>query len=541
MMTLGIAVAVASALLGLAAPRVSADAARTDAARTARPVTDPPGTSPAPGRLTVSVSQETADELPWTRVVVTNASHDAPRPPGVNTWPSVGHTIVSPALARRLPNHHSLGTVDEIPIGSEGLTSPDELYSYTVASAGQADGLPVTSFGADSGPVKGSSTRTLLVEGVLLVGLPALVFLTLCLRLSAASRADRAFRLSLAGLSPSRSAALFRLEMSIVTAVGCTAGLAAYALAQQPLGASGLLGTTWYPRQARLGPASALLVLVATMAVVRRVSSGAMRRQAQMSRATRTSEQQDQLGRIALLAAVPALGVLVQVCWAGSRASGTAWASGGQAALVTGSIIVADTPEVDKTVWDVKIPLEAVSLTSSTVPSGTVTLWVSKRDGTYAHALEDVHRALPSVRVDAGLKDPERYAVYQQQQGVIRSGLGLGLILSLASFLMSAVEIRWAGTRSLAALSAIGVRRRTLRASGAVQFAFPVLLGGALALLPGIFGGWAYLSFFGSKDMFDPRVPLWSVLALATAVPVAAATGWVCSAGRFDRAALADR
>jgi len=204
-------------------------------------------------------------------------------------------------------------------------------------------------------------------------------------------------------------------------------------------------------------------------------------------------------------------------------------------------IALPDSPEVDKTVWDVKIPLDKLPLTAKSVPSGTVTLWVSKRDGSYQRALADVHSAAPSAPVYAGLKDPERYALYRQQQGVIRTGIGLGLVLSLASFLLSAIEIRWSRTRSLTALAAVGVRNRTLRAINAIQFAFPVLLGGTLALLPAVFGGWAYLSLFGSKGMFDPRVALWSGLALATAVPVAAVTGWACGGAKFDRAALADR
>lgn len=707
LMTVGIALAVSSGLVGFAAPRVSADAGRVEAARSPTP-----GSAASAGEgvsgLAVSVSEQTLGDRPWTRVVVSGVTATSPLPPGMAAWPQPGHSIVSPALARLDPRDAPLGVVDREPLDSRGLTAPDELYSWTVAPGDRVAGRAVSGFGRGGVSRPGTPTRTLLIEAVLLVGMPALLFLGLCLRLSLLSRSDRAFRLTLAGLSPSRNARLFRQEMTLVSTAGAALGLGLYAVAQGPLGRSGWLGVRWFPHQAAVGPITSAVVLLLTVLVVRRVAGRVMTADAGRSRSARARPARRLLGVGAVLLAVPAIGALVQVCLAGLLNPGTTWADGPRAAVITVSIcltlvgvavgvpmllarlggpvadaappavrlglrtaaarvsvtgklvafvsvtvvlaglgagflagldrtstgdataatvsfalddvpsaqvpalaglaglpLTVDTsvpagggrvavqvgncagvgrsaelvfgrrpecrdtvqrghggvgssgvqaltvgtttvpvppgPELDGVIWDVKIPFSGSDPLLQAVGTGTVTLWVSRADGSYAQALALVHRLFPLVRVDAGLKDPDRYVVYRQQLGVIHAGLALGLVLALASFLLAAVEIRWSGLRSTTALVAVGAPTRTLRLASSVQFAVPVLLGGLVALVPGVLGGWGYLSFFGTRGMFDPAIPLLCTLAVALTTTVAAAVGWACGAGRFDRTVLADR
>jgi hypothetical protein len=709
-MTLGVAVALMAILVGLAAPRVSSAAHGVEAARTPRLTSAQPG-QPGPA-LRVSTSNETFGDRPWTQVSVSGVDVGSPLPPGLPRWPRAGHTVVSPALAEVLRGHADLGlglgSIDTTRVGEAGLTAPDELYSYTVHTSGAvAPGTPIVGFGVDV-PVsaQGSPTRTLLIETFLLVGVPALVFLSVCLRLSTASRSSRAFSLSLAGMSPSRSARLYSTEMSLTAATGGALGLLAYAFVEGPLGTSGLLGIRWWPRQAGLSWPTALVCLGITIWLVRRVAYRVMSRSATRTRSERAETRSGRLAVAGVVLAAPGLVVLLDLNVQGLRHPSEEWASSRYAAIVTGSIAVAlvgivvgapaviswlgarvaprcrrgvqlgirasvaraattgklvafvsivvmlgglcaaflsalqrtsfgdpasapvsfdlgdltraeraqiataatypytidgaiqsgtnslavqigDCSGVERSAvvvfktpgpcepsvqrgnggigggavttvtiagrtisippsavtphvtWDLKFPIRDAPWVKD-LHTGTVTYWVSKKDDSYAKTLAILRRRFPRAHLDAGLKDPERFAVFTQQQGLIHAALAVGLALSVGAFLLAALEIRWARARSVSTLAALGVSRRVLRTSNSVQFAFPVLVGGLLASAVGTLGGWAYLSFYGTEGMFAAAVLRWTVVSFAIAVFASAVVGWVSGAGTFDREVMSD-
>jgi hypothetical protein len=710
-MTLGVAAALFAVLVGLAAPRVSASAHAVEAARTPRPTTAQAG--PRETTLRVTTSSETIGDRPWTQVSAFGTRPTSPRPPGLVQWPAAGHSVVSPSLARELTRDPDaavgLGVIDAMRIAARGLTAPDELYSYSVPlSADVSAGTPIVGFGVDV-PVaaQGSPTRTLLIETLLLVGVPALIFLSVCLRLSSASRGARAFNLGLAGMSPSRNAKLYATEMSISAAVGASLGTAAYASLQGWLGSSGLLGIRWWPSQAAINLPTALVCLVLTTGLVRRVAGRVMLTSAARTRSERSVDGSGRLAVAGLLLAALASVVLLDLAVQGFLKPSPDWASGRYAAVVTASIasalagivlaaptviwwlgarldpfssrgvqlgmraavsrsaatgklvafvaivvmigglcsaflaalqrnsfgdpalaqvsfdladltpaerarIATATPypyTIDATLrsgtdgvavqigdcrgveraaaavfrvpgrcvssvqrgdggmggggvdsvsiaghslrippapltrhvtWDLKFPVADAPWVVAELQTGTVTYWVSKQDASYSKTLAMLRTTFPRAHLDAGLKDPERFAVFQQQTGVIHAGLAVGLSLSVGAFLVAALEIRWTRARAVSTLAGLGVSRRVLRVANAVQFAFPVLVGGLLAAVVGTLGGWGYLSFYGTDSMFAPAVPEWTVASWLLAVVVAAIVGWASGAGRFDRRIMND-
>lgn len=266
--TLGVAVAVAAALLVAAVPRALDGADSRNVART--PVGQP-GTS----GMRISSSMELFEGRSWTRVYVADARADSPRPPGVAEWPAPGQTVVSPELARLLEGradasalvgHRAPGV-----IADEGLRSPDELISYEVYSGAGGSDVVVTGFGDPA--VRGSIVSVpLTVQLLIVVGVPLVLFLLVVMRLSLRSRQQRSAALHLIGIGPRRAARLFALEMGAVAAIGAAVGSALYAVAQPAIAGSGLLGFTWFAGDARLPSWLAIVVVIASCALTARLA-----------------------------------------------------------------------------------------------------------------------------------------------------------------------------------------------------------------------------------------------------------------------------
>lgn len=713
-MAIGVGFACFAVLVGIAAPRVAADAHAIQVDRA--PTYDLEATG---GGLQLGVTAATLEDRPWTRVAVSGATPDSPLPPGLSRWPAPGTTIASPAL-RRLSERdaavaRSLGTLAPGTIGRSGLTGPDELYSYTatvVTSAGAADAgakksdsTVVSGFGnPDAVPHQGSILM-LGIEVGLLVLTPAVVFLLTALRLSAVSRSRRSFALGLAGMGPTRAAALYGWEMSLVAAVGLALGESAYAAVQGWLGSSGLAGVRWWPEQGRIGIPLLVVVALVMVSAVRYIARRAMHSAASMTRSERGRAAERVLPAAAAVVGLPSVGFLVIVAARGWARPSQAWASDRYAAYIAiavvgavvgvvlgvpwliarlaealaprvappvalglrgaafrlpssrrlvafvacavmlaglsaafiasihrgavgdpatasisfsvaavdsdphwverlpagpftvdapvdgtagtydvvvgdcpavlrqaetvfnhpgsctpsfqrghggiggasaqtlrlggGTITLPQAPDTTNVTWDLKFPVRDAPWLSR-VRGGTVTYWVSRSDHSYERTMAALVHAFPDARMDGGLKDPDQYALYEQQAGTVRAAASLGVLLSACAFVLAALEGRWARSRSLAALAALGTPRRALRSANLVEFAFPVITAAIPSALVGLLGGWAVLSFRGTDGMFSSQIWIWTLIGTGVSVVVASTAGWLTGTADFRREALAD-
>lgn len=369
-MTLGVAMAVFAALISTAAPR--AQHAAQDVLISRAPVwgEQTAGT----GGLQLSTTDAAVGTRPWTRVSVSGVEAGSPLPPGVSAWPALGSSLVSPALRRIATSDRDiagmLGTLAPGAIGSDGLTDPDELMSYTVTSgstvtsassassvpSGNGDGTAaagggathvVTGFGNATMVDRSGSSRWLMIEIALLVLTPALLFLLTALRLSLASRSRRTFALGLIGMSPRRTAALYAREVSVIALAGFLVGAGVYQGVQSEIGRSRVLGVGWWPAQARLGWPLFVLAGLLTLAVVRGVATSAMRAAASRSRsqsagsAGSAGSTHRWIGAAAGAVALLAVGFLATVVVTGAARPSTAYASGSSSLVIAVTVAAA--------------------------------------------------------------------------------------------------------------------------------------------------------------------------------------------------------
>lgn len=285
---LGVALAMFAVLLGLTTPLAISSGTDVEAART--PVIADRVVRDVPTLDRVTRSDVAVGGTPWTRVQVSGVTSGSPLPPGVEVWPAPGTTLVSPALAEVLTEHpvlqQALGPLAPGRVSRAGLTSPDELFSYTIlgpgtpkSAAAATDEEPsrVVGFGGDPGS-SGGSGGWFVLEVLLLVVAPSAVFTAMVLSLTAASRMRRGLALTLVGMTPTRAARLYASEMTIVGLAGAVIGVLVHAGVQGRLAESGVLGVTWWPEQGRTGlPVVVCAVVLATIGI-RVLSRRSMRR-----------------------------------------------------------------------------------------------------------------------------------------------------------------------------------------------------------------------------------------------------------------------
>lgn len=297
MMAVGIGLSVAALLIAVTVPRALGAASDREASRV--PVWGNPPAHSAP--LKVETSQTATGNTLWTQFRLRGGGTGSPVPPGLGELPAPGHSVVSAAvreLLRKDPRQGvGLGTIDAAVIDDDGLVRPSELVSYTrlpdAASAAPAaspaagpngpvapspgaapsggPGTSVTAFGDPS--MSSGLSAPLGLEAMLLVALPALLFLSVCARLSVTSRRARLSSLRLIGLSLDRCARIFSGELTIVAAAGAVAGVGLY-LVGAPWLSQGVLGVTWFSSDTVLNPVAAVvcvsLCCVVTAVVSRR-------------------------------------------------------------------------------------------------------------------------------------------------------------------------------------------------------------------------------------------------------------------------------
>jgi hypothetical protein len=208
----------------------------------------------------------------FTRVFVAEgAKGPHPVPPGLSELPSPGEVLVSPRvhdLLRAAPAVKALLPGREAGvIGPAGLAHPDELYAYVGTDrAGIArEGRTLKGFGYGYAPfpaVEPSTLTDVRFALATLVLLPLGIFLSVCARLSAASRMRRLAALRLLGLSIKGTQRVNAAETVVAALLGGVLGLGEYWVLNQVMSRAGLPGLRWYPGDGALSAATIAVCLL---------------------------------------------------------------------------------------------------------------------------------------------------------------------------------------------------------------------------------------------------------------------------------------
>lgn len=211
---------------------------------------------PTGQRTLVQEFRDPHGSRPFGRVFIALGTQDTPAPPpGLSRLPGPGEVYVSPALHDQLQREPGLGGLlpgtEKGLIGAAGLTDPNELYAYigtTRAHLG-GDARALKSFGSEYPPtwaVDPSTLEILRFTLATLVLLPLAVFLSVCAKLSAASRNRRLAALRLLGLSAKGTQRVNAAETVVAALLGAALGLAEFWLLNQIVARTGLPGLKWY-------------------------------------------------------------------------------------------------------------------------------------------------------------------------------------------------------------------------------------------------------------------------------------------------------
>ncbi|MGA5423429.1 FtsX-like permease family protein [Streptomyces lavendulocolor] len=209
----------------------------------------------------------------FTRVFVAKGSDGTQErtPPGIEELPDPGEVLVSPRvheLLRDQPDVAGLLPGRETGlIGPAGLAHPDELFAYVGTARGAItdEGRALRSFGYDYAPFPAVEPSTLTILRFALgtlVLLPLAIFLSVCARLSAASRTRRLAALRLLGLSAKGTQRVNAAETVAAALLGALLGLGEYWLLNQVMTRTGLPSLRWYPDDGALSATTVVVCLV---------------------------------------------------------------------------------------------------------------------------------------------------------------------------------------------------------------------------------------------------------------------------------------
>ncbi|MFG2571507.1 FtsX-like permease family protein [Streptomyces sp. NPDC048481] len=263
---------------------------------------------------------------PLTRIFVATGAAPISAPPGLRALPGAGEMIVSPRLHDLLRANsglaHLLPGREAGVIGPEGLAHPDELYAYVGASReALKGGGHLSEFGKKETrfPTVEPSTLDILrftLAGVVL--LPLAVFLSVCARLSAASRMRRLAALRLLGLSRKGVQRVNAAETVAAALLGAVLGLGGYWVVNQLVSRAGLPGFKWYPEDGSLSFRTFLVCLVGCPALAWFVGRASARKAAANPLAVRRSAAEKPPRLWGLLPLLPGLGIVFGYCVAGA-------------------------------------------------------------------------------------------------------------------------------------------------------------------------------------------------------------------------------
>ncbi|MFE2532717.1 FtsX-like permease family protein [Streptomyces sp. NPDC059371] len=234
-----------------------------------QPVTSAKG--PADGTLVLQ-RDDAYGSRSFTRVFVAKGTGGTRAlPPGLSELPAPGEVFVSPRvhdLLRSAPAAKGLLPGREAGvIGPAGLAHPDELYAYVGTDRAKLahEGRTLKGFGYSYAPfpaVEPSTLTDVRFALATLVLLPLGIFLSVCARLSAASRMRRLAALRLLGLSTKGTQRVNAAETVVAALLGAVLGLGEYWLLNQVMSRAGLPGLRWYPGDGALSVVTIAVCLV---------------------------------------------------------------------------------------------------------------------------------------------------------------------------------------------------------------------------------------------------------------------------------------
>ncbi|MHB9864556.1 ABC transporter permease [Streptomyces sp. YIM S03343] len=210
--------------------------------------------------------------VPFTRVFVAKGAKGTKTPPpGLRELPEPGEVFVSPrihdllreqpAVKGLLPGH------EKGVISAAGLSHPDELFAYVGTTRDRIadEGRTLKGFGYGYAPfpaVEPSTLTYLRFALGSLVLLPLGIFLSICARLSAASRMRRLAALRLLGLSVKGIQRVNAAETVVAALLGALLGLGEYWLLNQVMSRTGLPSLRWYPDDGALSATTIAVCLI---------------------------------------------------------------------------------------------------------------------------------------------------------------------------------------------------------------------------------------------------------------------------------------
>lgn len=245
-----------------------------------------------------------------------------PLPPGINRLPATGEVIASPRLREVVAERPSLAGL--LPgrmigtIGREGLTGPDELYAYIGSTAAQlSDAQPLHHFGGPNprfNAVEESTLDILRFTLACVVLLPLAVFLSVCARLSADSRARRLASLRLVGLSVRDTLRVNAAETVAAAFLGALLGVGGYFVVNEVMATVGLPGLHWYPTDGYPTVSTLAICLLACPALAWYVGRHHAREAALTPLHVRRGAQRKAPSAYGTLLLLPGLGVISGYC-----------------------------------------------------------------------------------------------------------------------------------------------------------------------------------------------------------------------------------
>ncbi|MET9056639.1 ABC transporter permease [Streptomyces antibioticus] len=269
-------------------------------------------------------------------------------PPGLTALPAPGEVFVSPrlhALLREAPAVKGLLPGRETGIiGAAGLAHPDELYAYIGTTPARiADGSrTLKGFGYDYAPnpaVEPSTLTDVRFALATLVLLPLGIFLSVCARLSAASRMRRLAALRLLGLSVKGIRRVNSAETVVAALLGAFLGLAEYWVLNQVMSRTGLSALRWYPADGALSATTVAVCLVGCPALAWFVGRRSAREAAADPLAVRRTAPPRPPSKWGGLLLVSGLGIVSGYCATGLTGR-PASSVGVNALLVVGGVVL---------------------------------------------------------------------------------------------------------------------------------------------------------------------------------------------------------
>ncbi|MGW1726882.1 ABC transporter permease [Streptomyces sp. NPDC002306] len=311
-----------------------------------QPVTSSGG--PADGTLVVQRS-DAYGSRPFTRVFIARGTEGTrSAPPGLTRLPGPGEVFVSPRvhdLLREAPAVKGLlpgrekGT-----IAGAGLAHPDELYAYVGTTRDRIahEGRTLKGFGYDYAPspaVEPSTLTDVRFALATLVLLPLGIFLTVCARLSAASRTRRLAALRLLGLSVKGTQRVNAAETVMAALLGAVLGLGEYGVLNQVMARTGLPALRWYPGDGALSATTVAVCLIGCPALAWFVGRRSAREAAANPLAVRRTALPRPPSKWGALLLIAGMGIVSGFCVSGALGH-PASSLGVNALLVVGGVVL---------------------------------------------------------------------------------------------------------------------------------------------------------------------------------------------------------